>query len=71
MGYKVQGKTTATGVKIVGTDEAIKDEFKVFGQLKGERGLQVRKRMLEVKKDVREDMEKGKARMNMDKLGYL
>lgn len=71
VGYKVQGRTTATGVKIVGTDEAIKEEFELFGELRGERGKKVRERMQVVKGDVRMDMKSGKARKNMDRLGYL
>lgn len=64
------GKTTATGVEIIGTDEAIKQEFKdVFGKLHERED--VRERMKLVGEEVRRDMESGAAWENMQKLGQL
>ena len=63
------GKITATGVHITGTDEAISAEMdEVFSRLKGEKGMRWRETCERVRVMIREDMEEGESRKNMERL---
>ncbi|ODN77735.1 hypothetical protein L202_04876 [Cryptococcus amylolentus CBS 6039] len=58
------------GTVIVGTEVAIKDEMKtVWERMKGKEGEEMRKRMGEVKKTLRESITNGRGKRDMMKLG--